>query len=81
MTDPASAGIPPEEAAARAAESLKAVAEGTGHLLRTVADSSDSRERTGHLNAKYSLSLTETNSFVAGAEVEGAHRAGHPPGR
>ncbi|MEW1907950.1 maleylpyruvate isomerase family mycothiol-dependent enzyme [Kitasatospora sp. NPDC085895] len=38
MTDPASAGIPPEEAAARAAENLKAVAEGTGHLLRTVAD-------------------------------------------
>ncbi|MEV6208766.1 maleylpyruvate isomerase family mycothiol-dependent enzyme [Kitasatospora sp. NPDC051914] len=37
MTAPESAGIPPEAPAARAAESLKAVADGTAHLLRTVA--------------------------------------------
>ena len=45
-----------------------------GTPLRTIDDDSDSRERNGHLNAKYSLSLSETNSFVSGAELEAARR-------
>ncbi len=45
-----------------------------GAPLRTIDDDGDSRERSGHLNAKYSLSLGESSSFVSGAEFEAARR-------
>ncbi|MFO1336945.1 MAG: TonB-dependent receptor [Burkholderiaceae bacterium] len=37
-------------------------------------DDTDARERNAHLNAKYSLSLDESSSLVAGAEVDVARR-------
>lgn len=41
---------------------------------RTVEDTSDSRERNAHLNAKYSLLLGNDHSLVTGAEVDIARR-------
>jgi iron complex outermembrane receptor protein len=42
--------------------------------LPPLRESSDSRERNGHLNAKYSLSMGEGHSLVTGAEVDVARR-------
>ena len=42
--------------------------------LPPLRESSDSRERNGHLNAKYSLALADGHSLVAGAEVDLARR-------
>lgn len=44
-------------------------------LLRTVEDTSDSRERNAHLNAKYSLLMGDDHSLVTGTEVDIARRA------
>lgn len=43
-------------------------------LVRRQDDKADSRERNGHMNAKYSLLVGEGNSLVAGAEYDGARR-------
>jgi len=45
-----------------------------GEALPPLRESSDSRERNGHLNAKYSLTLAEDHSLVAGAEADVARR-------
>jgi outer membrane receptor for ferrienterochelin and colicins len=42
--------------------------------LPPLRESSDSRERNGHLNAKYSLSLADGHSLVTGAEMDVARR-------
>ncbi|HEX5686275.1 MAG TPA: TonB-dependent receptor [Ideonella sp.] len=38
-------------------------------------EDTDSREQTGHLNAKYTLLMGESNNLVAGAEVDMGRRA------
>jgi iron complex outermembrane receptor protein len=43
-------------------------------LLRTSVDDQDSRERSAHLNAKYSVLLEGDHSLVTGAEVDMARR-------
>ena len=43
-------------------------------LLRTLDDTTDSRERNAHLNAKYSLLFESGHSLVAGAEADIARR-------
>lgn len=45
-----------------------------GGLLRTLDDTTDSRERNAHLNAKYSLLLDNGHSLVTGAELDVARR-------
>lgn len=55
-------------------ESLRQEFNGADGLLRAVEDTSDSRERNAHLNAKYSLLLGNDHSLVTGAEVDMARR-------
>jgi outer membrane receptor for ferrienterochelin and colicins len=43
--------------------------------LPPLDESTDSRERNGHLNGKYTLLLGESNNLVAGAEIDVARRA------
>lgn len=45
-----------------------------GGLLRTLDDTTDSRERNAHLNAKYSLLLENGHSLVSGLELDLARR-------
>jgi iron complex outermembrane receptor protein len=42
--------------------------------LPALDESTDSRERNAHLNARYSVLLGESNQFVAGAELDAARR-------
>lgn len=55
-------------------ESVRQEFDAADGLLRTLDDTSDSRERNAHLNAKYSLLLGEDHSLVTGAEVDIARR-------
>lgn len=62
-----------------------AASQSTNHSLRRefngdealpmLDESTDSRERNGHLNAKYTLLVGESNSLVAGTELDAAHRS------
>ncbi|WP_374673128.1 TonB-dependent receptor plug domain-containing protein [Ideonella sp.] len=55
-------------------ESVRREFDADGYLLRTVDDTSDSRERNAHLNAKYSLLLENGHSLVSGVELDLARR-------
>ncbi len=45
-----------------------------GEPVLSVDDATDARERNAHVNGKYSLSLGDSSSLVAGAEVDMARR-------
>jgi len=55
-------------------QSLRRDFDGDG-ALPMLDESTDSRERNGHLNAKYTLLLGESNNLVAGAELDAARRS------
>ncbi|MBN8487788.1 MAG: TonB-dependent receptor [Burkholderiales bacterium] len=55
-------------------QSLRQETDGTGAMLRTLDERTDSDERNHHLNAKFSQLLEGDHQLVAGAELEGAQR-------